>query len=247
MQLLTKNNIPYICLILTLIFSGCKKEELTAEQWGERAVTKRKEIQALSENIACSQKSSVSVQTIQFDCMVQYFPIRNADLAKYEKLKAEYIDFTSKQYAAWYKQGLVVEPCSETLWATDQPIRLDCKDNKVYLLTAANLPVDEAKTLIIATKTELDNWAAAQSCTNEANWNYVRLVNHQSMAMEYIPFSTTTNYSELKAKVSLYNRLNLNVIEAEQKTRNFSNIKIVEKIECVNGKPVIKFRLGTNP
>lgn len=149
---------------------------------------------------------------------------------------------TDQQYAAWYKEGLIVEPCFETLWAADQPIRLDCKDDKVYLITAENLPVEEAKSLIITTKKQLDILTAALSCTSEANWSFARLINHQTMSMEYIPYSHIADYKELKAKASLYNRLNLYVIKAEQKGNNLTNIKTVEKIECLNGKPVIKFK-----
>jgi hypothetical protein len=183
------------------------------------------------------------VQTIKLDCSIQFFPILSADLQKYEKLKKEYLDFTDKQYEAWSKEGLILEPCFETLWAADQPIRLDCKDDKVYLITAENLPVEEAKSMIPITKSQIDNLIAALTCSNSANWSFTRLVNYQTMSFDYIPYSATSDYKELKAKVSLYNTLNLNVIKAEQKGSNFTNIKTVEKVECENGKPVIKFKI----
>lgn len=244
MKFLTRPLTLFICLsfVLTLLFSACKKETLTGVQWGERAVAKRNELIALSTNIPCSQKARVTVQTIQGNCSVQFFTILSADLQKYERIKKEYLDLIDKQYAAWYKEGLIVEPCFESIWATDQPIRVDCKDDKVYLITAENLPVEEAKSLINTTKNQIDNLTAALSCTSDANWSYTRLVNHQTMSMEYIPFSRTTDYKEFQTKVSLYNSLNLNVIKAEQKGNNLANIKTVEKIECVNGKPVIRFK-----
>ncbi len=244
MKLPTKTLPLFICLscALILLFSGCKKEKLTAAQWGELAVAKRNEILALSANIPCSQKAQVTVQTIQGDCTAQFFPILSADLQKYERLKKEYLDLTDNQYEAWNKEGLIVEPCFESLWAIDQPIRLDCKDDKVYVVTADNLPVEEAKSLITTTRNQLDNLTTALSCTSDANWSFTRLINQQTMSMEYIPFSYTADYKELQAKVSLYNRLNINVINAEQKGNNLSDIKTVEKIECVNGKPVIKFK-----
>ncbi len=244
MKFLFKTISPLICLsfALALLFSGCKKEELTAAQWGERSAAKRNEILALSANIPCSQKANAVVQTIQLDCTVQFYPILSSDLKKYEKLKKEYLEFINKQYAAWNKEGLIVEPCFETLWATDQSIRLDCKNDKVYLITAENLPVEEAKSLITATKSQLDNLTNTLSCTSEAGWSFARLINYQTMSVEYIPYSGTTDYKELKAKASLYNRLNLNVIKAEQKGNSFTNIKTVDKIDCVNGKPVIRFK-----
>ena len=244
MKFLTKTLPFFICLsfVLILLFSGCKKEKRSAAQWGELAAAKRNEILALSANIPCSQKAQVTVQSIQGNCTLQFFPILSADLQKYERLKKEYLDFTDKQYDAWYKEGLVVEPCFESLWATDQPVRLDCKDDKVYLITAGNLPVEEAKSLITTTKNQLDQLTAALSCTSDANWSYTRLINYQTMSMEFIPFSRATDYKEFQSKVSLYNTLNLNVIKAEQKGNNLTNIQTVEKIECVNGKPVIKFK-----
>ena len=243
MKFITKTLTPFICFSFALIlFAGCKKEKRSAAHWGELAVAKRNEILALSANIPCSQKAQVAVQSIQGNCTLQFFPILSADLQKYERLKKEYLDFTDKQYDAWYKEGLVVEPCFESLWATDQPVRLDCKDDKVYLITAGNLPVEEAKSLITTTKNQLDQLTAALSCTSDANWSYTRLINYQTMSMEFIPFSRATDYKEFQSKVSLYNTLNLNVIKAEQKGNNLTNIQTVEKIECVNGKPVIKFK-----
>jgi hypothetical protein len=231
-----------LSLALTLLFSGCKKEELNSTQWGERAEAKRKEILALSANIPCSQKANVAVQTLQLNCSIQFFPVLSSDLQKYEKLKTEYLHFVNKQFEAFNKEGLIVELCFESLWATDQPIRLDCKDDKVQLITAGNLPVEEAKSMIPTIKSQIDNLIAALNCSSSANWSFTRLVNHETMSFDYIPYSGTSDYKELKAKVSLYNALNLNVIKAEQKGSNFTNIKIVEKVECENGKPVIKFK-----
>ena len=244
MKLLTKATLQFSFLILALmiLFSACKKEELTAAQWGERAVAIRNEMQALSANIPCSQKSSVSVQTLQLDCSAHFYPILSSDLAKYEKLKKQYLDYLNKQYTAWSNEGLIVDPCYNVLWAKDQPIRLDCKDDKVQLITAENLPVEEAKTLILATKTQLDNLTGALSCTSEANWSYTRLINYQTMSWEYIPYSRTSDYKELHAKASLYNTLNIRVIQAEEKGNNLGNSKTVEKVECLNGKPILKFK-----
>jgi len=231
-----------LSLVLALSFSGCKKEELSAKQWGERAIAKRNEILALSANIPCSQKANVAVQTIQHDCSVQFFPILSSDMQKYEKLQKEYLDFTNKQYEAWNKEGLIVEPCFESLWATNQPIKLDCKDDKVQLITAENLPVEEAKSMIVTTRSQIESLIASLNCTSGTNWSFTRLINSQTMSFEYIPYSSPLDYKEFKAKVSLYNKLNINVINAEKKGTALANVKTVEKIECENGKPVIKFK-----
>jgi hypothetical protein len=242
MKYLTKVITPIILLSLTLFSFGCKKEEITAAEWGERATAKRTEILNLSTNIPCSEKANTSIQTIQMDCAVQFYAIRTSDLEKYEKLKKEFLTLTNKQYTALTKEGLIVEPCSDLFWMTDQPIRLDCKDDKVYVITADNLPVDEAKSLITITKSQLDKLTAALNCTSDASLSYTRLINYQNMTMDYIPYAASSNNKELQAKASLYNRLNINVIKAEQKGNNFTNVKTVERVNCVNGKPVIKFR-----
>jgi len=238
----TTTKFIYLAVFASLLFLGCKKEELTSSQWGERATAKRNEIQALASNIPCSQKDKVGVQTIQQDCSVQYFAILSSDITKYEQLKKEYLSYLNKQYEAWYKEGLIIEPCGDALWAIDQPIRLDCKNDKVQLITAATLALEEAKTLINVTRIQIDNIINAQTCTSEANWSYTRLINAQTMTIDLIPISRNTDIKELKDKISLYNRLNINVIETEKKVFDYRPEKLVDKIECVNGKPVIKYK-----
>jgi len=234
---------PFAVLVsLTLLFSSCKKDERSAAEWGELASAKRNEMLALTKNIPCSQKANVTIQEMSNGCSNQYFTIQASDLAKYEKLKKEYLNFTDKQYAAWNREGMIVDPCYETIWAAEQPIRLDCKGDKVELITSANVGISEAKSLIDGTEDLIANFVNAQTCTNETSWAYTALINYKTMKVELVPYSRTTNYKEFKEKVSLYNRLTFRVIEAEGTGPNFRNEKQVDKIECVNGKPVIKFK-----
>lgn len=238
----TTTKFIYIAFTATLLFLGCKKEDLTGTEWGERAVAKRNEITALGANISCSQKDNVIIQALEQNCSVLYFTILKTDITKYEKLKKEYLELTGKQYAAWHREGLIVEPCYDAIWSVNQPVRLDCINDKVKLVTASDIPVVEARALIITTRQEINSLIATQTCTNEANWSVTGLINEQTMTMDHITFSRNTDYKELKSKVSLYNRLNINIIDSEKKGSSFKNEKLVEKVECVNGKPVIKFK-----
>jgi hypothetical protein len=222
--------------------SSCKKDERTAAEWGELASAKRNEIQALTSNIPCNQKGNVTIQEMSNGCSIQYFAIQASDLAKYEKLKKEYLEFTNKQYAAWNREGLIVDPCYESIWASEQPIRLDCNADKVQLITSENVDIDEAKALIGGTEELIADFVNAQNCTNTTSWAYTALINYKTMKVEFIPYSRTVDYSALKEKISLYNRLNFRVIEAAGTGPNFQHERQVDKIECIDGKPVIKFK-----
>lgn len=229
-----------LLLSLTLLFSSCKKTELSAAEWGELATAKRKEIQSLTLNIPCSQKSTVSIQEISNGCSNQFFAIQAADLAKYEKLKKEYLDFTDKQYAAWNREGLIVDPCFETIWALEQPIRLECQSDTVHLVTSENISLGEAATLAAETYTEIMADVEAQTCAGESSWMYTLLVKDKIMEVEYIPYLRSKDFSSLKKKVSLYNRLKLRIIESQGPIDYVRNELTVDKVECVNGKPVVK-------
>jgi len=244
MRTLTKTTTKFTCITFTvlLLFLGCKKDELTASQWGERAVAKQNEMLKLASNIPCSQKLNVSIQSIENSCSTQYFAILASDLAKYEKLKKEYLEALDKQYKAWTQEGIIVDFCSESIWARAQPMRLDCKDDKIQLITSANLPLAEAKSLIVTTKLLIDQLLNAQTCNSDASWAITPIIDYQTMKIEYIPYLSSGNYKELKEKVSLYNRLNFNVIEAEKKDSNYIHGKQIDKVECLNGKPVIKYK-----
>lgn len=224
------------------LFPACKKDERNSAEWGELATAKRNEIQALTQNIPCSRKSSVIVKEISEGCSVQYFAIQDSDLAKYEKLKKEYLDFTSKQYAALHREGVIVDPCFESIWAVEQPIRLDCKGDKVQLITSVNVGLDEARALVDGNYELITGFVNAQTCTENINWAYTPLINYKTMKIEVIPYSRTADYTALKEKVSLHNRLSFRIVEAQGAVPNFQHGKTVDKVECLNGKPVIKFK-----
>jgi hypothetical protein len=229
-----------IVLAVTLLFLSCKKDEFTVTELGNMAEAKLKEIQALSSDIPCSQQSSVSIKEISTGCSASYYPVKSADLARFDNLKKEYFDLLGKQADAMIKQGIIIDPCYESIWIAEQPIRLECKSDTVQLITSENVGLDEAATLATQTYAEIMTAVNAQTCTSESAWMPTPLIKDKIMEVEYIPYLRTQDYSAFKKKVSLYNRLKYRIIEAQGPVDIVRPKLKVERIDCVNGKPVIK-------
>jgi len=178
-----------IAFFAPILFFSCEKDNRTSAEWGELASAKRSEIRALGANILCSQKDRVTVQPLTHGCSTEYFTVHASDLSKYEKLKKEYLHFVDEQYASLHREGLIVEPCSETIWVAEQPIRIDCKGDKVHLITSENLELDEAGALADASYGEIMSLVNSQTCTGADSFAYTALINYKSMKVEYITLS----------------------------------------------------------
>ncbi|WP_316811655.1 hypothetical protein [Pedobacter heparinus] len=232
---------PFIILLaVTLLFSGCKKDELTVTELGNMAEAKLKEIQTLSADIPCSLQNEVAVQEISTGCSVTYYPVKAADQVQFNKLKKEYFDLLGKQADAMVKQGVMIDPCFESIWVSEQPIRLECKADKVELITSGNISIEEAKILATQSYEEIMAAVNAQTCTSGSEWVSTALIKDKIMKVEFIPYLRTQDYSALKKKVSLYNGLKARIIEAQGPIDFVRNELKVESIDCINGKPVIK-------
>lgn len=229
-----------ILLAVTFLFSSCKKDERTVNEWGKLAEAKLNEIKELSTNIPCSEQANVSVQEISTGCSINFYAVRSSHEAEFAKLKKEYFDFLGKQTDAMIKEGYVIDPCFESIWISDQPIRLECKADKVELITAGNVGLGEAKTLAATTYSEIMAIVNAQTCTNSSSWAPIGLLKDKVLELEYIPYLITQDHVAFKKKVSLYNRLKVRISEEEKPADVVRNDTKVERIDCVNGKPVIK-------
>lgn len=229
-----------LVLAVTLLFSGCKKDELTVTELGNMAAAKLKEIEVLSTDIPCSQQTEVSVQEISTGCSIKYYPVKAADQAKFSRLKKEYFDLLGKQADAMVKQGVIIDPCYESIWISEQPIRLECKTGKVELITSGNVGIEEAKTLATQCYDEIRIAVNAQTCTSGSEWLPTALIKDKMMEVEFIPYLRTQDFAAFKKKVSLYNRLKARVIEAQGPVDFVRNELKVERIDCINGKPVVK-------
>src|SRR5690606_6335892 len=121
-----------------------------------------------------------------------------------------------KQTDAMIKEGYVIDPCYESIWISDQPIRLECKADKVELITAGNIGIEEAKTLAATTYSEIMAIVNAQTCTNSSSWAPTALLKDKVLELEYIPYLIAQDHVAFKKKVSLYNRLKVRITEEEK-------------------------------
>lgn len=229
-----------IVLAIALFCVGCKKKEHSSTEWGELATAKKSEIIALTANIPCGPLSGVSIQEMKGDCWAEYYAVKVSDQAKFDKLKKEYFDLLGKQTDAMYREGYIIDPCFEVLWIAEQPLRLECKSDRIQVITSANLSIEEAKPLAAKTYLEIMAIVNAQTCTNASPWMYTPLIKDRLMDVDYITYLQTQDYTVLKKKVALYNRLKSRIIQADGPVAPVQPQTKVERIDCVDGKPVIK-------
>ncbi|WP_407430134.1 hypothetical protein [Arcticibacter sp.] len=227
---------------LVLLFSACKKDERTADEWGQLAEAKLKEIKKLGEAIPCDKQANVTLQDVPMGCDAQYFPVLSSDIEEFNRLKSDYQKYSAAQAEAWAKEGRVADtaPCWMVSWMTEQPLRLECKDSKVKLITTEDISIAEAKSLAEITHKQVTDYLNMQKCTSSANWAYTALIKDKTMGIQFIPYSVSSDSKEFKQKVSLYNRLMLRIIDAEGSRDLTSDVPRVEGVDCVNGKPVLR-------
>lgn len=229
-----------VVLAVALLFLSCKKEELTVTELGNMAEAKLTEIKALSSDIPCSQQGNVSIEEISTGCSASYYPVKSSDLTQFASLKKEYFDLLGKQADAMVKMGIIIDPCYESIWIAEQPIRLECKADKVDLITSGNISIEEAKLLAAQTYEEIMIAVNAQTCTNGSEWASAALIKDKIMDVQFIPYLRTQDYTAFKKKIALYNGLKARMIEAQGPVDYVHTELKVDRIDCVNGKPVIR-------
>lgn len=109
-------------------------------------------------------------------------------------------------------------------------------------MTSLNIDLAEAPALINTANEFITNYLSAQTCTGTSSWTYTTIVNYDAREVQSFPYLRTVNVTELAKNVALYNRLNIRLAEMEGKTSEMKRSKLVEKVDCVNGKPVIVYR-----
>lgn len=226
-----------LCLIMVL--SACKKDERTVEEWGQLAKAKLKEIEMLSNNLPCQQKENISIQEFSSNCSSKHYAILTSDIKAFNKKKQEYFDLVGKQIDALIKEGYIIEPCLDNFWSGEQPIRLECVNNKVQLITSQNLSIEEARPMAEETYKKIMDLVNAQTCTDGSYWTYTALVKDKTMSLQYIPYSRKDDIKELKKMASLHNSLKLNILKSEGPITYDPNMRWVKNIECSNGRPTI--------
>jgi hypothetical protein len=230
-----------VVLTIALFTLSCKKSnERTSTQWGELATAKINEITVLTASIPCAQEANVTIQKLDFGCSATYYPVKTSDQSTFDQLKKEYFHLLNEQSKALYREGVIVDPCFLSLWISEQPIRLACKAGTVQVITSANLSIEEAKPLAAKTYEEIMALVNAQTCTGASAWMYTGLIKSRMMDLEFIPYLTTQDHTELRKKIELYNRLKARIIQEEGPADVAPPKTKVGSIECINGKPVIK-------
>ncbi|SMC86837.1 hypothetical protein [Pedobacter africanus] len=232
-----------ILAVAVLFVVSCKKKEgPTVTELGNMAEAKLNEIKTLSAGIPCAQLNDVAVKEISEGCSAAYYLVKSSDLTRFEQLKKEYFDLLRRQTDAMVKQGIIIDPCFESYWIAEQPIKTICNSFDLKLITSQNISIEEAKPLADQTYQEIKTIIDAQTCTGEADWTYTVLIKDRIGNVEYVPYLRSRDYSVLKKKISLYNRLRARIITEQAPADYVPNKSQVEKIECVNGKPVVKLK-----
>ncbi|ACU04611.1 hypothetical protein [Pedobacter heparinus] len=231
-----------ILLAVAFLMNGCKKKERSPTDWEELLSAKKNELVNLTANIPCSELEHVQIKDISTDCSVTYYLVVASKLAQFEKLKTAYLDLLSAYNKSLYRAGYIVEPCFESIWMAEQPIRTECKDGKVQLITSNNINIEEAIPLAAKSYEEIMTMVNAQTCTGGAEWWPTPIVKDEVMELDFILYLHSKDYSVLKKKVSLYNKLKYRIFEA-QGTGGILRSKLkFDRTDCVNGKPVIVYK-----
>lgn len=237
----TFKTLAFLLCLITL-FAACKKDERTAEEWGQLAQAKLQEMRKLGENIPCEKQSDVSVMDIPTGCDAQYFAVLASDTDKFNRLRTEYERYAEEQAKAWSREGWVADtsPCWMASWITEQPLRLECRNSQVQLITTENISIEEAKSLAETTRMQVRDYLNTQTCTSNASWAYTPLIQDKTMKIEFIPYSVAESSKAFRQKISLYNRLMMRIIDAEGSRVITSDVPRVKGVDCINGKPVIQ-------
>lgn len=146
-----------------------------------------------------------------------------------------------KQSDAMAKEGAIIDPCYESIWIARQPIRLECKAGKVQLITSSNISIEEAKPLAAQIYEEIMAAVNAQTCINGSDWIATPLLKDKVMDVQFIPYLRMPGDLALKKKISIYNRLKVRIIEAQGPVDHVRTELKVDRVDCVNGKPVVKY------
>ncbi len=79
------------------------------------------------------------------------------------------------------------------------------------------------------------------TCTADSKWEYTIVAKDKLGEVEYIPYSRKNDLTSLGALLSKYNYLKLRILN-EIGGEYVRNDKQVAGIDCVNAKPVIRFK-----
>lgn len=222
-----------------LLFSACKKDDFTSEQWFAKAEEKRTEIDKLIASEKCENLTDWNIEKVKnFWCNHSYFPVHKRFKTQFNKLWKEYLTLKSNEVNAGTKEGIIYEPCEEYILFNTEPIQLICDNGKAKLLYIKDLSLSDSKARIAPLKTKIDNYRNNVTCTGPENWLTVMLL--KDCGVEHIPYLSTTQRPEIVQDIALYNSLKKNIIDHEKPNCPPDDYKYPKDVKCVNNKPVVE-------
>lgn len=234
----TLAQLSYFTLFIFL-FSACKKDDTTSQQWEDLANKKREAIAQLIATEPCTDISKWNIEKVaNYWCGHSYFPMHKNIKAKFDKLWNEYIDLQSKAEKAGVKEGIIYELCEENILHQTEPTQLICENGKAKLLYIADLSLEESKAQIIPVKIKIDTYLANLTCNGIDNWTTTILL--KDCGYDYLPYLRTADVTEIKKDVARYNSLKINIMKHEKPDCSTGRYIYPTGITCVNNKPVVE-------
>lgn len=232
------NNGYYVLIACMVLFVGCKKETLTSEEWRELAEARFNQIEALVATIPCSQQSEAVIERVAQYCGESYFPVTPAIKAKFNRLRKEYEQASSRRWRTFIDEGGVID----CFGRNPQPIRIDCENNQLLVYTVRNLPIEEAREIAVNLHTKIQLYKDTVSCTGNQQWGVELVQNLESDELEVVPLRYDNDLQGWSDAFSDYQVLVYRLWEAAGKE---SYPRLAKQptgvVACVEGEPIIEY------
>jgi len=244
-----KTKLTFTCLVLfglIAVFSACKKEKLTTEEWMLLANDQLKEMEQLTADIPCEQQSDVTIEEFgdAFSCHLWYFPVAPSIKTRFVDFRDRFLQYRSNYVNAIQEKGGIVEICFDqdmSFWTDTQPVRVDCVGGNVKLITTENIDLEEAESLVVELYEQIKHYKDTVTCTGDEHWYHTAVIGDGYDDFEDIPYTPMHDYATLKKVLSTYNSLKFRILK-EKGDVGYVNIgNRIPKVECVDGKPVIRY------
>ena len=231
-------NKGYLVLVAcAVLFTGCKKEKRTSEEWRELAEAKLNEIETLVATIPCSQQNKAVIEGVMQYCGEIYYPVTSPIKSKFDRLRREYQRLSKNQWGAFGDEGGVID----CFGRSPQPIRIGCEDNKLLVYTARNLPLEEAQEMASDLHAKIQHYKDTVSCDGNQRWGYEVVWNLESDELEVLPLFHGVTSPQWADVFSDYQIFVYRIREAAGIDTYPRLSKQPKGVACEDGKPVIEY------
>ena len=206
-----------ILAAVSLLFSACKKDEKSADEWHQLLVEKRQQIDQLIAGASCDDISEWSIfsHVMPYACSPTYFPMHPSIKEEFEKLWTDYLYYSQENTNAMIKEGVIIEPCWDDIWFHHAPLHLTCKEQKVSLVYIHDLDVEESKQQIAEIYPRIAAYITALTCNEDEHWTFTYLYN-QDCGASFIPVRRTNEHLPIRTDVELYNAHRAKIVNKEK-------------------------------